>query len=72
MSETMKLLRSTKSKITTDKNGENMPHLEITKLVLIHRKIVSNDYPQDSRVLYIFFTNKSFGKSKPKNNRCNW
>ena len=28
-SETMKLLGSTESKITKDKNGENVPHLEI-------------------------------------------
>ena len=27
--ETMKLLRSTLSKITKDKNGENVPHLEM-------------------------------------------
>ena len=32
----MKLLGSTKSKITKDKNGENVTHLEITKVVLIH------------------------------------
>ena len=34
--ETMKLLGSTKSKITKDENGENVPHLEITEVVLIH------------------------------------
>ena len=32
----MKLLGSTESKIANDKNGENVPHLEITKLVLVH------------------------------------
>ena len=31
--ETMKLLGSTESKITKDKNGENVPHLEIVELV---------------------------------------
>ena len=31
--ETMKLLESTKSKINEDKNGENVPHLEITEVV---------------------------------------
>ena len=35
-SETMKLLGSTESKITKDKNGENVPHLEIVELVLVH------------------------------------
>ena len=28
--ETMKLLGGTKSKITKDENGENVPHVEIT------------------------------------------
>ena len=59
--ETMKLLGSNKSKITKDKNGENMPHLEVTEVVLIHFNIVNNDYQQDSRVLYTFAPNKSFG-----------
>ena len=31
--ETMKLLGSTEIKITKDKNGENVPHLEIVELV---------------------------------------
>ena len=59
--EAMKLLGSTKNKITKDKNGENVPHLEITELVLIHSNIVNNDYQQDSRVLYTFVPNKPFG-----------
>ena len=40
----MKLFGSAKSKITKDKNGENVPHLEITKAVLVHCSIVNNDY----------------------------
>ena len=35
MPKTMKLFRSTKSKITTDENGENSPHLEISKVLNI-------------------------------------
>ena len=50
----MKLLGSTKNTITKDKNGKNLPHLEITKVVLVHCDIVKNDYQQDSRVLYTF------------------
>ena len=46
----MKLLGSTKSKIDKDKKSENVPHLEITEVVLIHCNIVNNDYQQDSRV----------------------
>ena len=49
--ETMKLLGSTENKITKDKNGENMPHLEIAEVVLVHCNSVNNDYQQDSRVL---------------------
>ena len=59
--EAMKLLGSTKNEITKDKNGENVPHLEITEVVLVHCNIVSNDYQQDSRVLYMFVPNKPFG-----------
>ena len=47
----MKLLGSTEYKITKDRNGENLPHLEITEVVLGRGNIVNNDYQQDSRVL---------------------
>ena len=57
----MKLLGSTKNKITKDKNGENVPHLEITEVVLVHCNIANNDHQQDSRVLYTFVPNKPFG-----------
>ena len=40
----MKLLGSAENKITKDKNGENVQHLEITEVVLVHCNIVSNDY----------------------------
>ena len=59
--ETMKLLRSTENKITRDKNSENVLHLEITEVVLVHYNSVNNDYQQDSRVLYTFVPNKPFG-----------
>ena len=39
-----------------------MPDLEITEVVLIHCIIVNRDYQQDSRVLYTFVPNKSFGQ----------
>ena len=42
--EIMKLLGSTKRKITKDPNGENMPHLENIEVVLVHCNIASNDY----------------------------
>ena len=46
--ETMKLLGRTENKIIEDKKGENVPHLEITVVVLVHCDIVHNDYQQDS------------------------
>ena len=56
----MKLLGNIKSKINKDKNGKNVPHLEITEAVLIHCNIDNNDYLQDSRILFTFVHNKSF------------
>ena len=58
----MKLLGRTENKIAKDKNGENVPHLEVTEVVLVHCNIVSNDYQRDSRVLYTFVPNKPFGE----------
>ena len=58
----MKLLESTKNEITEDKNGENLPHLEITEVVLVHCNIVNNGYQQDSRVLHTFVPTKWFGQ----------
>ena len=58
-SETMKLLGSTKNKITEDKNSENVIHLGITEVILVHCNVVDNNYQQDSRVLYTFVPNKS-------------
>ena len=61
MPETVELLGSTKSKITKDKYWENVPHLEITDVVLINCNIVNNGYQYDSRVLKLFIPHKSFG-----------
>ena len=47
MPEIMKLLGSTKSMITKDENGENVPQSKITEVVLIHSNIVNNDFHQD-------------------------
>ena len=41
---TMQLLGSTKNEITEDKNVKKVPHLVITKVVLVHCDIVYNDY----------------------------
>ena len=57
----MKLLGSTESKITENKNGKTVPRLEITELILVHCNIVNNDYQKDARILYTFVPNKLFG-----------
>ena len=57
----MKLLGSTVSKINKDKNAENVPHLEVVELLLVHCNLVNNDYQQDSRILHTFVSNKTFG-----------
>ena len=44
-----------------NKNGENVPHLEIAEVVLVHFNVANNYYQQDSRVLYTFISNKPFG-----------
>ena len=56
----MKLLGSNKSKITKDKNGENVPYLKTTEVVLLHCNTVTNICQEDSWVLYTFIPNKSF------------
>ena len=62
MPETMKLFKSTKSKVTKNKNGENVFRLEITEVVLEQCNIVNNNYQRDSQALYTFVPNKSFGQ----------
>ena len=58
----MKLLGSTKSKIVKNRNGENVPYLEITEVILLHCNIVNNNYQQNSRIFYTFGPDKSFGQ----------
>ena len=48
--KTMKLLGSAENKITKEKNGQNVTHLEITEVVSFQCNIVNNNYQQDLRV----------------------
>ena len=52
----MKLLGFTENEITKNEDGENIPRLEITEAVLAHCNIVNNNYEQNSRVLYSYFS----------------
>ena len=45
----MKVLGSTEKKIIKDRNGENLPHLVINKVVLVYCNIINNNYRHDSR-----------------------
>ena len=42
-SERLKFLGSTKSKISKNQNGESVPNLEITEVVLVDCNIVNDD-----------------------------
>ena len=56
----MKLLGNTESKITKDKHGQSVPHLDTVEFVLIHCDLVNNNYQQNSRILYPLVPNKPF------------
>ena len=58
----MKLLGNTTDKITKDKDGEIVPHLEITEVALINCDIVKNKYQRNSRVLTTFVPNEPSGQ----------
>ena len=47
----MKLLESTEYKIIKDETGENVPHLEITEVVLVRYNIVNNGYQEIIKIL---------------------
>ena len=63
-------MNALKSNITKDENVGNVSHFKVTEVILVHCNIVNNDYQHDSRVLYTFLANTSFGQLldiSPKN-----
>ena len=52
--EAMKLLGSTNRKINKDKNGKNVPYLEITEVVLFHCNTINNGHQQNSSLVFIY------------------
>ena len=68
--ETMKLLGSTKSKITKNENGENVPYLKITEVLLVYCITFNNNHQENSRVLYTFAPNKSFSQLLDISPKC--
>ena len=53
----MKLLGSTRNKIIKDRNGENVPHLKINGVVLVHYNVAINNHQRNSRGLFKFISN---------------
>ena len=51
--ETMKLLRSTESKITKDKNGEIVLHLETTEVLLVYSNLSIRTSTRFKSLVYI-------------------
>ena len=60
--KTMKLLGRAENKIDKNKNDENVPHFEITEVILVHCHTVNDDYQQDSRASYTLVPNKPFAR----------
>ena len=59
----MRLLGSTKKKmLMQNKNSGNVSKLESVEVVLVHCKLVNNNYQQASKVLFTFVPNKQFGQ----------
>ena len=58
----MKLLGSTKKDVDSDKINENVPKLQSVEIVLVHCKLVKNDYEHTSKVVFSFVSNKQFGQ----------
>ena len=58
----MKLLGSTKKDVDSDKIYENVPKLQSVEIVLVHCKLVKNDYEHTSEVVFSFVSNKQFGQ----------
>ena len=59
--ETMRLLGSEKQDVDKDKDGEDVAKRESAEVVLVHCNLVSGNYQQTSKVLFIFVPNKKLG-----------
>ena len=58
--ERMKLFGSTKKLIDKTKNGENLPNLEVVKIVVVYCYLADNQYQSKSEVLYSVTRNISY------------
>ena len=60
--QTQTLMGSKEKTINSSRNGELVPEMEITEVVLVHCSLVNNNYQRDSRILHTFVPDKSFGQ----------
>lgn len=60
--QTQTLMGSKEKTINSSRNGELVPEMEITEVVLVHCNLVNNNYQRDSRILHTFVPDKSFGQ----------
>ena len=58
----MSSLRSSNNTIDRTKDRELVPKLEVVEIVLVHCKLVNNNYQQASKVLFTFVPNKQFSQ----------
>ena len=58
----MQILERTEKKTTKDKNDENVPHLKITEVIVVHYSVINNIFQQHSTFLCTFVPNKPFVK----------
>ena len=58
----LELLGSTKKDVGKDKDGENVPKLELVETVLVQCSLIKNDYQHTSKVSFTFIPNKQFGQ----------
>ena len=50
--ETLKLLGSTEKDVDQDKDGEHVPKLEDVEVIVVHCKLVNNNYQQLLTIMY--------------------
>ena len=66
----MKLVGGSENNITQGRNGENVPHLEIGELILVHFNLIKNSHQKNSTVLYKFVQNRKFGQLLEIYSKC--
>ena len=53
----MQILERTEKKTTKDKNDENVPHLKITEVIVVHYNVINNIFKQNS-TFFVYICSK--------------